>query len=159
MTDLSQTAIAKRITLVNTIGSAADGDSLRGQNVSNFPEGALFYNRAAHRLYELRKNLDSLVVADNANFNVVDGVGSSAAAGRFVALNQWASGVLSGGSLVIAGFDLTNSGRFMVGYVLAGGTQGFLHATKTSAASLTVTSSQGADTSTVVVQFLENLGN
>jgi len=156
MTDLSQAALGKRLTMVENVGSPGDGDSLSGQNVNNFPDGALFYVRASHRMYELRKNLDALVVESDTTLNVRDGVGSSASAGRFVATQQWTFGTLSGGTLAIPGWDLTNNGFFLISVATIGGTPGTLHGAKTAANSMTVTSSSGSDTSTVVVAFLEN---
>lgn len=155
MSSLALLAVEKRVTLVERIGNGADGDSLAGQNVQNFPSGSLFWVRASHRMYELRKNLDSAVVATGA-LNVVDGIGSSAAHGRFVACQQRATATLVAGTIAVAGFDLTNNGTFLVGYVTAGGTQGFLRAAKTAANVVTVTSSSGSDTSNVTVLFLEN---
>lgn len=146
--------VAHRLLLVDTLADGT-GNSLSGQNVNELPAGALVYVRARNRLYSLRKNLDSLVVA-GANANVVDGVGSSAAAGRFVAVLQWGVGILSAGSIAMPGWDLTRGGFFAVNYVSAGGTQGFLHAAKTANGTATVTSSSGSDTSTVLVQYLEN---
>ena len=155
MTDLSLLAVAKRLTVVEHIGTTADGDSLAGQNVNNYPAGSLFYVRASNRFYQLRKNIDGAVVATGA-FNVVDGVGSSAAAGRLVAVQQWATATLSAGGATIAGFDLSSNGFFLVSYVTAGGTQGFLHALKSAPNLATVASSSGADTSTVLVVFVES---
>lgn len=156
MSTLSQLAVEKRLTIVEHLGtSSADGESLAGQNVNNFPAGSLFYVRASHRLYELRKNLDTLVVQTSL-FNVIDGVGSSAAAGRFVAVDQWGAVTLAAGSGVLPGFDLSSGGFFLVSYTVAGGTQGFLHAAKTAANTVTVTSSSGSDTSTVLVVFKES---
>lgn len=152
---LPQIPPAKRLTEVESIGGGDQGDSLAGQNVNNYQDGALFWVRASHRMYELRKNLNSAVVQTD-DLNVVDGIGSSAAAGRFVATQQWATGVLSVGSIAIPGFDIMHGGRFLVSYVSAGGTQGFLHAAQTAVNIVTVTSSSGSDTSTVVVMFLEN---
>jgi|SRR5882724_7338782 len=157
MTELALLPPAKRLTIVENIGTPADGDSLAGQNVNNFPAGALFYVQAAHRLYELRKGLDALVVA-TSRLNVIDGVGSSDAAGRFVAVQQFGTGALSGGSVALDGFDLTNAGFFLVSYITPAGTQGFLRAAKTAANSVTAVSSSGSDTSTVLVVFVEASG-
>ncbi len=155
MTDQTQTPAAKRLTIVESIGTPADGDSLAGQNVNNFQDGALFWVRSSHRMYELRKDLDTDVVA-TSRLNVVDGIGSSAAAGRFVATQQSGFGTLSGGAVALDGFDLTNNGHFLVSYVSAGGTQGFLHAATTADNTVTITSSSGSDTSVVFVMFVEN---
>ncbi len=152
---LKQLDPAQRLTIVEGIGDPSDGESLAGQNVNAYPAGALFYVRSSHRMYELRKNLDALVVATGA-LNVVDGIGSSAVAGRFVATTQYVSGTLSGGTIDIAGFDLGSSGLFQVSPTAFGGTPGFLRAVKVDAHTARVISSSGSDTSTVVVVLLEN---
>ena len=154
MTDLALLSLAKRLTVVERIGDPSNGDSLAGQNVNNFPAGALFYVRASNRFYQLRKNLDALVVANSLN-NVVDGVGSSAAAGRFVAVQQSGTATLSTGTASIPGFDLSAGGNFLCSYVTIGGTPGILHAAVGAANSVTVTSSSGSDTSVVLVVFVE----
>lgn len=155
MTDLALLALGKRLTIVERIGDASNGDSLSGQNVNNFPAGALFYVRASNRFYQLRKGLDPVVVSVGNN-NVVNGVGSSAAAGRFVAVQQSGAVTLVAGTNTISGFCLSEGGFFLVSYVTPGGTQGFLHAAITAANIVTVTSSSGTDTSVVVVVFVEN---
>lgn len=155
MSNLKLLDPSQRLTIVDRIGAdGSNGDSLSGQNVNEYPEGALFYVRASNRFYELRKNLDTLI-APNALENVVNGIGSSAVAGRFIAVQQIGTGALSGGTILIPGFDLTNGANIMAFYITPGGTQGFLRAAKTAANSLTVTSSQGADTSTVGVVVFE----
>jgi hypothetical protein len=155
MPDLALLDIHKRYTVVTRIGDGTDGDSLSGQNVNNFPAGALFYVAESNRLYALRKGIPDAVGEQNG-LNVVDGIGSSAAAGRFVAVQQFATGVLSAGSAIMTGFDLSAGGHFLVGYVTPGGTQGFLRAAKTADNVVTVTSSSGSDTSTVTVLYLED---
>jgi len=155
MTDLVRLPVAQRIVVVTHIGDESDGDSLAGQNVNAFPAGVLFYVAQSNRFYALRKNLPSAVGEQNG-LNVVDGVGSSATAGRFIAVQQFATGVLSAGSAVMTGFDLSAGGHFLVGYVTPGGTQGFLRAAKTADNVVTVTSSSGSDTSTVTVLYLED---
>jgi len=154
MQDLCLLPVAKRLLLVNVL-SDGSGDSLGGQNVNDLPAGAMVYVRARNRLYTLRKNLNALIVA-GSNGNVVDAVGSSDTAGRFVAVQQWNTGTLSGGTVAITGWDLTRGGLFAVTYVSAGGTQGFLHAAQTALGTVTVTSSSGSDTSIVLVQYFEN---
>lgn len=151
---LSQLDVSQRLTIVEHIGDPSDGASLAGQNVNAFPAGALFYVRASNRFYNLRKNMDAAVVPVG-NFNVVNGVGSSAVNGRFVANDQFSGVTLAGGTATISGFDLTRTGFFVVTYVTPGGTQGFLHAAKTAANIVTVTSSSGSDTSVVSVLYLE----
>ncbi len=155
MTDLALLSVAKRVTIVESVGTPDDGNSLAGQNVNNFPSGALFYVESSHRMYELRKNIDALVAEDGSFFNVVNGVGSSAVAGRFVAQQQFGHGALVAGSLSLDGFDLTNNGFFLVSYITPLGTQGFLHGQKVDANTAAVTSSSGSDTSTVLMVFVE----
>ena len=155
MTALKMLDVNQRLTILDRVGSPANGDSLAGQNVNAYPEGALFYVRASNRLYELRKNLDALVV-QNSLYNVVDGVGSSAADGRFIAVDQWGTLTLSGGTGLLPGFDLTEGGFFQCTYVTIGGTPGILHGAKTAANSMTVTSSSNTDTSVVLVVFKES---
>lgn len=154
MSDLALLALSKRLTLVTHIGDASDGDSLRGQNVNLFPDGALFYVAQSNRFYALRKGLASAVVATGL-LNVVDGIGSSDANGRFVAVEQRGVGTLTGGTTTIAGWDLSASGFFLVSYNTPGGTQGFLRAAATAANIVTITSSSGSDTSSVNVVFVE----
>ena len=152
---LTQTPPAQRITLVSTLGDNGDGDSLAGQNVQNFPEGALFYVASTKRMYQLQKNLPSTIVA-NVNGNVVDGVGSSSVEGRFVALLQSDIFTLSGGTATQIGWSLPTGPtyRFLVGLVAVGGTTGFAHAAAASDHSVTVTSTQGADTGTYLVALV-----
>lgn len=145
---LTQTPAAQRVTLVSSIGvNGADGDSLSGQNVNNFPDGALFYVAATKRFYQLQKNLPVTVVAA-ANGNVVDGIGSTSVDGRFVALLQSDLFTLSGGVLVQSGWSLPvgPNYEFLVSLVTPGGTPGFPHAARTTDHSVTLTSTQGADT-------------
>jgi hypothetical protein len=154
MTALNLLPPAQRLTIVTHIGSAGDGDSLRGQNVNAFPEGALFYVQQSNRFYSLRKNIDSAIGPQNG-LNVVDGVGSSPENGRFVAVQQFAEVQLSSGTAVATGFDLSADGRFLVSYTNLSGTPGFIHAAKTAANVVTVSSSSSADNSRVLVVFVE----
>jgi hypothetical protein len=160
MSNSTQMATGLRLTIVDSVGSNADGDSLAGLNVNAFPEGALVWVRSANRFYQLKKNLPTPVIADVSAFkNVVAGVGSSSVDGFWVATNQFATGVLSGsGTVALAGFDLSTSGFFAVSYITPGGTQGFLHAAQTNDATVTVTSSSTTDTSTVLVEFIQQVG-
>ncbi len=155
MTDVALTPVSKRLTIVSSVGTPSDGDSLAGQNVNNFPEGALFFVESSSRFYVLRKNVDAAVVATVAN-NVVDGVGSSAVDGRFVALTQIRSAVLSAGSATgITGFDVSSvNGFFIITLVSPGGTPGFVHATITAPNTVSLTSSSGSDTSTYSVVYV-----
>jgi len=146
-------SVSKRITIVDSVGTPDDGESLAGQNVNNFPEGALFFVRATGRLYALKKNVNAAVVATGAN-NVVDGIGSAQDTGRFVALKQWRTVTLTGGSATgITGFDLTGTGTFEITLVTPGGTPGFVHAAITAPNTLSLTSTNGADTSTYSVAY------
>ena len=163
MANSAQMTVYKRLTVVDRIGTdGSDGESLKGQNVNLFPEGSLFFAVSSNRLYRLRKNLDPAVIADAGVFkNVVDGIGSSSAAGRFVAVNQYAEGGLEsnegGSTIAIDGFDLSLPGAWLTSYVTPGGTQGFLHAQATGGTSLvevTITSSSSTDTSIVLVEYL-----
>lgn len=155
MSDLALLPPSKRYVVVTHIGDETDGDSLAGQNVNNFPAGALFYVAESNRLYTLRKNLPDAVGSQNG-VNVVDGVGSSAEAGRFVAVQQYGVTQLSNGTGVITGLDLSAGGFFLVSYVTASGTQGFIRAAKTADNVVTVTSSSNSDNSQVLVVFLES---
>ncbi len=155
MSNLSLLPPAMRFTVLDIIGTPGNGDSLAGQNVNEFPAGAVFYVRESNRFYTLRKNLNSAVVATPAE-NVVDGVGSSAAAGRFVACQQSGVATLSGGTITLSGFDLSRGGKFLCTTVTPGGTPGFLHAAKTADNIATITSSSGSDTSSVLIVFVED---
>lgn len=154
MTDLTSLTVQKRVTIVSHIGSAGAGGSLRGQNVQAFPEGALFYVEQSDRFYVLRKNLPDAVGEQNG-LNVVDGVGSSPANGRFVAVQQFGETQLSNGTGVIVGLDLSRDGRFLVSYTTVTGTPGIIHAAKTADNVATVTSSSGSDNSRVLAVFVE----
>lgn len=148
---LTQTPAQQRITLVATIGSESDGDSLQGQNVNNFPAGALVYVASTKRFYALRKDL-SVTQVEGASGNVVNSVGSVATGARWVACEQSDVGTLVAGSLVLSGWALASTDvYFLVSVVTVGGTAGTLHAARTTDHSVTVTSSNGADTSVVVV--------
>lgn len=153
---LAQIPAAQRLTLVSHIGTGDDGDSLAGQNVQAFPDGALFYVTNIRRLYELVKNLPDTVLPIGSP-NVVNGLGSSAVNGRFVAVQQAGEGVLvatGGGSVVtLDGWYTPGAQQNILAavYVTPGGTQGFLHAARANDHSVTVTSSSATDTSTVLV--------
>ncbi len=155
MTDLALLDVHKRTTIVAKIGVGSDGDSLSGQNVNNFPDGALFFVRDSGRFYTLRKNLPDAVGEQNG-VNVVDGIGSSAAAGRFIAVQQYGVAQLSNGTGVITGLDLSRGGVFLVSYVTLSGTPGFIHAAKTADNFATVSSSSGSDNSQVLAVFVES---
>ncbi len=155
---LALTPVAQRVTLVQSLLSGSDGDSLAGQNVNHYPDGALFYVAENHNFYQLKKNLNATVVATNAR-NVVDGIGSSATNGRFVAMQQSAAATLTGGTVAVPGFDFSasdgtfgaSSWYFLVTQVTPGGTPGILHAAATAVNIVTVTSASGSDTSSVIV--------
>jgi hypothetical protein len=152
--------VAQRLTIVDSIGDTAEGDSLAGLNVNGFSEGALVWVRPSNRFYQLKKNLATPVIADVSPFlNVVAGVGSSSVDGLWVATNQFAVVTLVGGTKTAIGFDLTANGFFACSYVAAGGTQGFLHAVATDDVTVTVSSSSVSDTSQVLVQFIQAVGS
>jgi hypothetical protein len=149
---LPQTTVQQRVTLVDATGSTGDGDSLAGQNVNHFPEGALFYVRATNRFYTLVKNLpvDVVSVGDG---NIVDGIGSSAVNGRFVACQQVFEAALTAGAVTISGAYLPSAQNnlFLISLVNTGGTQGFVRGIRANDHQITLSSSQGADTGTYVV--------
>lgn len=151
---LAQLAVADRLTIVDTVGTPGDGASLAGQNVNQYPAGAIFFVRSTKRFYSLKKNLNASVVATNLD-NVVDGIGSSAAAGRFIAIEQAGNVTLSAGTAVISGFDFTNTAgvldasnySFLITMNTSGGTPGFPRAQATAVNQVTITSSSNSDTS------------
>lgn len=158
MSDLVQLPPAKRLTVVTHLGTGADGDSLAGQNVNDFPAGALFWVRQSNRFYQLKKNLNSAVIPDVGIYrNVINGIGSSAAAGRFVAVQQLGEGVLIGGTIAVSGFDLSAPGFFLCSLITVGGTPGFIRAAATSLAQVTLTSTSGSDTGTYGFAFVGDI--
>lgn len=154
---LTQIPPTSRLTLVENIGTPADGGSLAGQNVNAFPEGALFFVRTTNRFYRLKKNLNVLVIADqNGGLNVVNGVGSSAAAGRFVACQQQGTVTLgSGGTGTVSGLDLSTAGFFLLSATATSGTVGVTTGAITTVAQATFSSTQAADRSSLVFVFVE----
>jgi hypothetical protein len=150
MSDLTLLPPAKRLTIVSSLGSSADGDSLAGQNVNDFPAGALFWVKSQNRFYALKKNLNVLTIPDVGFYrNIVNGVGSSAVAGRFVAVQQMGQVTLAGGTVNVSGLDLSSaSGFFLISLITPGGTPGFIHAAPSSIVQATFTSTSGSDTST-----------
>lgn len=163
MQAFAQIAVGKRVTILDTIGAIGDdsnGQSLRGQNVQNFPEAALFYVRNSNRMYKLKKNMSVAVAQDTTGMdNVVNGIGSSAVNGRFVALTQMNLITLvpnEGGSTgTLAGWDVNPDGWFHVSYSRFGGTQGFLRAATASETTVEVFSSNAGDSSDVFVTYYE----
>lgn len=153
---LPQTPAALRLNLVDSIGTPADGESLSGQNVNAFPEGALFYVRASNRFYRLKKGLPS-TVTPGAPFNVVSGIGSTVANGAyFVACQQQGTFTLAGsGTATVVGLDLSTAGYFLTSVITTGGTVGVVHGAITNDHTATFTSTQTADTSTMVFIFVE----
>lgn len=152
---LPQTPAAQRLTLVDSIGTPADGESLSGQNVNAFPEGALFYVRAVNRFYRLKKGLPSTVTPGGAG-NVVSGIGSTVANGAyFVAVQQQGTFTLVGGTAAVVGLDLSTTGYFLTSVITIGGTVGVVHGAVTNDHTATFTSNQGADTSTMGFIFVE----
>lgn len=158
--------VGKRVTILDVIGEQGDssnGQSLRGQNVQNFPESTLFYVRDSNRLYRLKKNLAIAIAEDVSGFdNVINGIGSSAVNGRFVALVQMAIISLSadeGGSTgTTAGFDVNPGGYFHCTYDTFAGTTGQLRAEPVGDTQVTVTSSSTSDTSDVFVTYYQSPG-
>lgn len=156
---LTLTPPAQRVTLVSGIGVGSDGDSLAGQNVNNFPDGALFFCADTKRTYMLQKNLPVTVVAGNANGNVVAGIGSDHTAGFFVACLQADTFILSGGTLTQIGWSLPvgQNYDFLVSLITPGGTPGFPHAARATDHSVTLTSTQDADTGTYLVVLIPTI--
>lgn len=156
MSNLDLLTVSKRLTIVTHIGDGSDGDSLAGLNVNEFPAGVLVYVAESNRLYRLKKNLDPLVIADNGIYrNVVDGIGSSAAAGRWVAQPQVATITLVNGTANLSGFDLSTPGFFMVSPVTLIGTPGFTTAVAASVAEVTATSASNTDDSVYGLIYVE----
>jgi hypothetical protein len=153
MSQLPQLDVAQRLSLVDDIGSFADGASLAGKNVNALPEGVIVLVRSTGRVYQLRSCTATQVVATPAG-NVILGVGSPATGvgKRWVALQQTAQATLAGGTATVLGFALKATDVPVAFLVTVGGTAGFLHAAQATDHSITVTSTQGADTS--VVQIL-----
>lgn len=153
---LSLTPAANRLLLVSSVTTEGGqaGDTVDTLNVNNMEDGALVYVADVGRLYQLKKNLPAGIVASAPN--VIAGYGSSLAAGFFVACTQSAIAALvatGGGSVfVFSGFALPSANVALAAvYITPGGTQGFLHAARTTNHSVTVTSSSATDTSTVLV--------
>ncbi len=146
---------AQRLTLVADIGSTGEGGSLLGANIDGLPDGVLFYVASTHRIYQLRTVTATQVPVTgvNAGANVLNGNGSpvTGAGRRWVAVQQLAQATLSGGTVLVPGFALQATDVPVALLVTAGGTLGFLHAAQTTDHSITVTSSQGADTSVVEI--------
>lgn len=161
MQAFAEIGVGKRVTILDTIGTlgdGSDGQSLRGQNVNAFPDACLFYVRDSNRMYRLKKNQSVAIAEDTTGMdNVVSGIGSSAAAGRFVALVQMNVITLGGGGAgSIAGWDVNPDGWFHCTYVTFGTSPGFLRASATSETTVTVNSSDGESTGgTVFVTYYE----
>ncbi len=162
MQAFAQIAVGKRVTILDTIGAIGDdsnGQSLRGQNVQNFPDAAIFYVRNSNRMYKLKKNMSVAIAQDTTGMdNVVNGIGSSAVNGRFVALVQMNVITLGeGGTGSIAGWDVNPDGWFHCTYTGTFGTSpGFLRAEAASETTVTVHSSDGESTGgTVFVTYYE----
>src|ERR1700675_3518668 len=157
-----QIGVGKRITIVDKVGvqgNGSNGQSLRGLNVQDYPDGCLFYVRDSNRMYKLKKHQAVAIVEDSTGMdNVVNGIGSDAVNGRFVALVQMGLGTLVSGeptsSVVIAGFDVNPGGWFHVTHVTFAGTVGFLRAAKASETTVEVFATTD-DTSDVFVTYYE----
>ena len=162
----SDIGVGKRVTILNTVGvqdDKSDGQSLRGQNVNAFPAAMLFYVRDSNRMYRLKKNMAVAISEDISGMaNVINGLGSSAVAGRFVALVQMGTGDLvaneSGSFVDIAGFDVNPGGWFHVSYTAFGGTEGALMAEAISETTVRVTSKSTTDTGSVFVTYYQTPG-
>lgn len=149
---LTNTPAALRLTLVSDLGTPSDGGTLAGQNVNDFPDGALFFVQRTARFYQLVKNLSTTVVPASG-VNVIAGIGSSDAAGRFIAVQQAEQATLVAGVAVVTGLYLpaTSAHSFLVCMVTPGGTPGFVHAARTTDHSATITSTSNTDTSTYLL--------
>lgn len=153
---LALTPVAQRLALASDIGNPGEGGSLLGVNINDLPDGVLAAVASTHRVYQLRTVTATQVPVAGVNngANVLNGNGSPAtgAGRRWVAVQQTAQATLAGGTIVATGFALQATDVVVALLVTVGGTAGFLHAVQTTDHSITVTSSQGADTS--VVQIL-----
>ena len=147
---LATLTTAKRLTLVESIGTPGVGGSLAGINVTALPAGALAYVGSINRFYELRKNLPSAVVPDVTIYrNVVAAVGSSNVAGYWVACQQQGQATLVGGEATVLGFDLSRPGKYLYSIVTGAGSIGdYVIFTANTAGSLDVQSADSDDTST-----------
>ncbi len=160
-----QIAVGDRFTILDSIGApgnGSDGQSLRGQNVQMFPEGAIFYVCDSNRFYKLKKNQSIAIAEDTTGMdNVINGIGSSAVNGRFVATVQMAVITLTPGgesgtsSGTAPGWDVNPGGWFHVSYVTFGGTTGALRAFVASETTVTAESNSGSDSSDVFVTYYE----
>lgn len=162
-----QIAVGDRLTIVDSIGTRGDhsnGQSLRGQNVNDYPDSALFWVRNSNRLYKLKKNQAIAIAEDTTGFdNVVDGVGSNDVNGRFVATNQFCQALLaadeeSGTSVTVGGFDLTSDGSWLMTHQgVDGGTPGTLWAEIVNETTVKLHSTASTDTNLVFATFVEAL--
>lgn len=153
---LAQTPAAQRITLVDSLSVGAIGDTLENVNPALYPDGALFFVNATQRMYCLQKNLPVTITAGDSAGNVVSPIGSDHIEGFFVACQQSAVVTLSGGAQTSIGWALPNASgyHFLATLVTVGGTTGFVHAARTDDHTVTVTSTQGADTGTYFVVLI-----
>lgn len=149
---LAQLDVAQRLTLVADVGSVGEGGSLLGLSINALPDGALVYVASTHRYYQLRTLASTQVPGGNGN--VLNGNGSPAtgAGRRWVAVQQVSQATLAGGTVTVSGFALQSTDNPVAFLITPAGTAGFLHASQASDHSITVTSTQGADTS--IVQIL-----
>ncbi len=159
--------VGDRLTILSSIGEigdGSDGQSLRGQNVNKFPNTALFYVRYSARFYRLKKDMAIAIVEDTTGMeNVVNGLGSDAVAGRFVAVRQMGIGTLVpnevSSTVVISGFDVNPGGWFHVTHDSFGsGTPGILRAFASSETEVTVVSTSGSDNGIVFVTYYQTPG-
>lgn len=156
---LAQTPPAQRVTLVDSLSVGAVGDTLENINPALYPDGALFFVNATQRMYCLQKNLPVTITAGDGSGNVVSSIGSDHTEGFFVACQQSALVTMPGGSVTTQtsiGWALPNASgyHFLITLVTPGGTSGILHAARTDDHTVTVTTSQGADTGTYFVVLI-----
>jgi hypothetical protein len=151
--NLPQTSADLRVTLVQTVvPTVGAGPSLQEIDSATLPDGALAFVVGGNRWYRLKKT--SAVAADTTS--TLHNVVPAANGGNWVASIQMAQVVLVGGAATLNNeFDLTGGGYFIVSGLSTLGTPGFRVANKASSTSVSVTSSSGSDTSSVLVQYLE----
>lgn len=144
-----------RVTLVQTVAPVAGaGPSLQEIDSSVMPDGALAFVVGGNRWYRLKKTSTATLDTTSTFSNVV----AASNGGRWVAQIQLSQVVLVAGSATLVNqFDTSGGGYFTVSGLSNGasGTPGNRFAVKTNATTVTVTSSSGSDTSSVLVQYLE----
>ena len=141
-----------RLHLVNSVAPGNDdGVSLSELSVAEIPEGAMAFVVGNNAFYRYKPR-STATDAGTGYHNVVKASG----AGNWVRSVQVARTTLTAGSATVNNaFDLSGTGDFIVSGVTSAGTPGFRTAVKTSLTQVTVTSTQGADTSQLLVQYIE----